>query len=143
MHVRSFNFWLRCVEDVVQICYDRQTGKPLGYAVVHFTDALSAQQAIGALNSAVVDGRQIVVAPYRSRIADPNAPRQPAQRRAPASSPGLNEAFGAVLDLHKSATWMCALSLPPAICQLVQAVDATARGNSYLRDRCVIMTGDG
>ena len=93
--------------EAVQICYDRQTGKPLGYAVVHFTDSAAAQHAMGILNNSQIDGRQIVVAPYRSRVSDPSAPKKPAPHRTPASA-GTNEAFGVVLDLHKSATWMCA-----------------------------------
>lgn len=94
----------------VQICYHRQTGKPLGYAVVHFTDAACAQHAMNVLNNAQVDGRQIVVAPYRSRVSDPNAQKKATPHRSP-SAPGTNESFGLILDLHKSATWMCALVL--------------------------------
>ena len=80
--------------------------------MVHFTDAVAAQHAMNALNNALLDGRQIVVAPYRSRVTDPNAPRQPPQRRSITPGLGGNEAFGAILDLHKNATWMCVPSCP-------------------------------
>jgi hypothetical protein len=65
---------------------------------------------MSVLNNAQVDGRQIVVAPYRSRVSDPNARKKPTPLRSP-SAAGANESFGLILDLHKSATWMCALVL--------------------------------
>lgn len=91
----------------MQICYDRQTGKPLGYAVVHFTSAAAAQHAIDTLNNAEIDGRHIVVAPYRSRVSDPTQPRMPPVPRGPTVATA-NQSFGLILDLHKNATWMCA-----------------------------------
>lgn len=89
---------------VLQICYDRHTGKPLGYAVVHFDNPAAAQYAIDVLHNIEVDGRHIVVAPYRPRAGDPMAPRQPPK---PPGGPSADEAVALVMDLHKNATWMC------------------------------------
>eukprot|EP00892_Ulva_mutabilis_P006321 jgi/Ulvmu1/4060/UM019_0038.1 len=86
-----------------KICYDRHTGKPLGYAVVHFDNPAAAQYAIDVLHNIEVDGRSIVVAPYRPRVGDPSAPKQPP--KAP-GGPSADEAIALVMDLHKSATWM-------------------------------------
>lgn len=88
----------------MQICYERHTGKPLGYAVVHFDNPAAAQYAIDMLHNVEVDGRHIVVAPYRPRVSDASGPK-PAAR--PASRPGVDEAVALVMDLHKNATWMC------------------------------------
>jgi hypothetical protein len=88
----------------LQICYERHTGKPLGYAVVHFDNPAAAQYAIDVLHNVEVDGRHIVVAPYRPRVSDASGPK-PAAR--PPSRPGVDEAVALVMDLHKNATWMC------------------------------------
>jgi hypothetical protein len=100
-----------CAATVLQICYHRQTGKPLGYAVAHFTNALAAQHAIDTLNDVEVDGRHIVVAPYRSRVSDPTQAKAAAPSRAPAVSTGT-QAHGLVLNLHKDATWMYVSDAP-------------------------------
>lgn len=92
----------------MQICYDRHTGKPLGYAVVHFDNPAAAQYAIDVLHNIEVDGRHIVVAPYRPRVGDPSAPKQ--APKGP-GGPSADEAIALVMDLHKSATWMCASGL--------------------------------
>lgn len=96
------------VASEVQICYERETGKPLGYAVVHFTESAAAQNAINVLNNAQVDGRQIVVAPYRPRVGGQGDRPPPRRHPTGPAGPALDEAFGLVLDLHKHATWMCA-----------------------------------
>lgn len=95
---------------ILQICYDRHTGKPLGYAVVHFDNPAAAQYAIDVLHNIEVDGRHIVVAPYRPRAGDPTAPKQPPK---PPGGPSADEAVALVMDLHKNATWMCA---PACLC---------------------------
>lgn len=92
------------LEWCVQICYERHTGKALGYAVVHFDNPAAAQYAIDMLHNAEVDGRHIVVAPYCPRVSDSSAPN--AWPRPP-SRPAANEAVALVMDLNKNATWMC------------------------------------
>lgn len=95
------------VGTAVQICYQRHTGKPLGYAVVHFDNPAAAQYAIDMLHNAEVDGRHIVVAPYRPRVSDATALK--ASPRPP-SRPAANEAVALVMDLNTNATWMYASS---------------------------------
>jgi RNA recognition motif-containing protein len=109
----------------MQICYDRQTGKPLGYAVAHFTNAVSAQHAIDTLNNVEVDGRHIVVAPYRSRVSDPSQAKASAPNRAPAVGIGT-QAHGLILNLHKDATWMYAFFPFHAYCSVVSRLQFCA-----------------
>ena len=90
---------------LLQICYARQTGKPLGYAVVHFDNQAAAQYAIDVLHNAEVDGRHIVVAPYRPRVSDGFAPNAAARPSGP-TRPTANGAVALVMDLNKNATWM-------------------------------------
>jgi RNA recognition motif-containing protein len=91
---------------VLQICYDRNTGKPLGYAVVHFDNAAAAQRAIDTVHNLEVEGRNIVVAPYRPKISDSFGPKPMSSR--PANFRHIEEYTAVVLNLHVDATWMCA-----------------------------------
>src|SRR5581483_2240861 len=47
--------------DRVQVVTDRDTGRSRGFAFVEMNDAAQAEQAIGALNGAELDGRTLNV----------------------------------------------------------------------------------
>jgi RNA recognition motif-containing protein len=87
----------------VQICYERQTAKHLGYAVSHFDNPAAAQFAIDMLHNFKLHGRNIVVAPYRTKARDAAA-RQAAPLQC--SQFAANEAVAVVMNLSKSAKWM-------------------------------------
>ncbi|CAL2027772.1 hypothetical protein CAEBREN_23840 [Caenorhabditis brenneri] len=45
----------------VRIVYDRETGRPRGFAFVEFADEAAAQRAVQELNGADFNGRQLRV----------------------------------------------------------------------------------
>ncbi|ULU13517.1 hypothetical protein L5515_002264 [Caenorhabditis briggsae] len=45
----------------VRIVYDRETGRPRGFAFVEYSDEQSAQRAVNELNGADFNGRQLRV----------------------------------------------------------------------------------
>jgi RNA recognition motif-containing protein len=89
----------------VQICYEQQTGKHLGYAVSHFENPAAAQFATDMLQNFQLRGRNIVVAPYKKKAR--NAAAQltfPSQ----CSQFAPYEAFAVVTNLRKDVKWMYA-----------------------------------
>jgi RNA recognition motif-containing protein len=87
----------------MQICYERRTGKHLGYAVSHFEDPAAAQFAIDMLHNFKLGGRNIVVAPYQKKAMDA-ATRHPSPLQC--SQIAVNSAVAVVMNLSPDATWM-------------------------------------
>ena len=56
------------VVDSVKIIKDRETGKSEGFAFVEMPDEASAKKAMGELNEAEFEGRQMVVKEARPKM---------------------------------------------------------------------------
>jgi hypothetical protein len=87
----------------MQICYERRTGKHLGYAVSHFENPAAAQYAIDMLHNFNLRGRNIVVAPYQ-KITRDAAALHPSPLQC--SQIAADSAIAVVMNLSADATWM-------------------------------------